>query len=80
MSSHLSLGNYFRDENNADRNIAVSHWNITDGIRVSRADLRMDYAKQAYIPVSPSGTTSDFFVQKQDLDINMFGIMNEGSG
>lgn len=28
----------------------------------------MDYSKQAIVPVSPSGTTKDFFVHIQGLD------------
>jgi len=79
-SSHLSLAVDSRDEHNSCRNSAAVHWNSTNTAVLVRADLSIDYAKQAFLPVVPSGTIGDFFVEKQGLDINMFGIMNEGSG
>eukprot|EP00171_Calliarthron_tuberculosum_P022809 IDg22809t1 len=66
-------------EHNFCRNQAAEQWNSNDATVLAQADLSIDYEKQAFIPVVPFGTTKDYFVQKQGLDINMFGIMNEGS-
>ena len=48
--------------------------------RFERADIIFDFAKQAALPSFPLGTTSDYFVQRQELYVKIFGIINEASG
>eukprot|EP00171_Calliarthron_tuberculosum_P010739 IDg10739t1 len=77
---HLVYAVDSRDEHNRCRNAALSAWGTCENSRLSRADISADYAKQAYLPVVAAGTTKDYFIQKQGLDVNLFGIFNEGSG
>lgn len=78
--THLAYAVNSRDEHNACRNEARKLWSMNLSTRLERADISCDYAKQAGIPVVAAGTTADFFVQKQGLDVNMFGVLNEGTG
>lgn len=65
---------------NRRRELSGKAWNSNRIQRLARADISADYVKQAYIPTVALSTTEDFVVQKQGLDINVFGIYNEGEG
>jgi len=58
---HLTLAFDSRDEHNICRGIASTMWAAVSNNNVQRADLSIDYAKQAYIPVIPAGTVRDLF-------------------
>eukprot|EP00171_Calliarthron_tuberculosum_P022662 IDg22662t1 len=42
--------------------------------------LSFDYARQLGVPSFTDETTKGFWSSKQSLDVNLFGIVNEGSG
>lgn len=80
LSDHLLEPVKSRDEHNYCRAYARTSWSYSLDTRLSRVDISADYAKQAFIPVVSQGTMSDYFAQRQGLNVNTLGIYNEGSG
>lgn len=76
---HLSQAVDSRDKHNFCRDQARIEWNQEKSKPLELADINVGYATHAYVPVAPSGTMQDFFVWKRGLDVNIFGIYNEGS-
>lgn len=49
-------------------------------LRLKAATISYDYAKQLSIPLVSAQTTNEWFAQKKGYDVNLFGIVDEGSG
>lgn len=71
MSDHSALAKVSREEHNKDRENAAKIWNQVASGRLLRADISIDMALQASIPVVPVGAMNDFFVQKQAVNVNI---------
>lgn len=80
QAEHLAYGVDSSDEHNDCRKKAAICWSNGGGTRMERADISADYAKQAFLPSVAARKTKDFFAGEQGLNVDLFGICNEGSG
>jgi len=49
-------------------------------LRLKSATVSYDYAKQISIPLLSEQTMNEWFAQKKGYDVNLFGILDEGTG
>ena len=80
LNDHLTFAGELRDIYRTNVARAVTAWKAAADVRLSFACISFDYAVMLKLPVFDEETQAGYHAHRLGLDVNLFGIVNEGRG